>query len=459
MLCGMIRLTALLLLLATTALAERPPNGCYGHELAETPNIDALAAEGIRFERAYMPSPVCSTTRSALITGAMQTSLGLHHHRAGLKFDLPEEIVTVPELFRAAGYLTFNEKKEDYNFLRNRDRLFSPEFERPTWKSHMTGRDVSWVPQLRDKQPFFGQIQLKGGKFEGETGSKYPVKSRVSEEAVTVPPAYPDLPQVRNAIARHYEQVAETDGQVGAIMSALKANGLGANTVVFFFTDHGSPLPRAKQFLYEEGLKVPLIVHGLPEAEPGVRKDLVSGIDISVTSLALAGISAAPHMEGRDFFAADFEPRTYVVGARDRCGVAVDRIRSLRTDHYRYIVNYQPDRALYQFQYRQRYAIFAAMREAGTAGTLSPLQASYFDPDQRPLEELYDLRSDPNQTVNLATDPAQIKALARHRQILRNWISKSNDQGRVKESEELLRAVFQQYKGRCEAPELEAFRR
>lgn len=469
----MTRLAALLLVFCVSVvnlLAERPPNilwiyvddmsdwlGCYGYELAESPHIDALAASGIRFENAFMPSPVCSTTRSALITGAMQTSLGLHQHRAGIRYELPEEITTVPERFRAAGYLTFCEKKEDYNFLRERDRLFSPEFERPAWRSHMEGRDVSWMPQLHDKQPFFGQIQLRGGKTGGETGARYPAKSRVAEEDVTVPTAYPDIPEVRNAIARHYEQVAETDAQVGAIVAGLKANGLWENTIVFFFTDHGVPLPRAKQFLYEDGLKVPLIVTGL--GKNGVREDLVSGLDISVTSLALAGIAPDAHMEGRDLFAADYVPRTFVVGARDRCGVAVDRIRSIRTERFRYIKNYQLDRALYQFQYRQNYAIFKALREARGANALTPLQASYFDAAQRPLEELYDLGADPEQANNLAADPAFREVLHHHRQILQSWEAKTNDQGRFAESEEALRAVFKQYKGRCEAPEFGVFKR
>lgn len=180
--------------------------GCYGDNTAETPNIDALAEHGVRFNRAYMPCPVCSPTRSALITGTMQTTYGLHHHETLAKKPLPKEIITVPELFRKAGYLTFNEAKTHYNFTYNYNDLFSPEFVRPSKeivRSHLVGHDLSWLEQLKGKK-FFGQIQLSGGKYQGEAGSKYPAPSRIKESEVNVPAQYPDNSVMRNAIARHY---------------------------------------------------------------------------------------------------------------------------------------------------------------------------------------------------------------------------------------------------------------
>ena len=206
----------------------------------------------------------------------MQTSHGLHQHRTMIKEPLPEHLHTVPELFREAGYLTFNEAKDDYNFLRDREKMYSPEFQRPGFKSHLKGQDVSWLEQLQG-QKFFGQIQLSGGKFEGETGSKYPAPSRVAESHVNVPPQYPDDPVFRNAIARHYEQIAETDAQVGAIVEALHEFDLWENTAVFFFTDHGCPLPRSKQFLYEDGTKVPLIIHWERGADQLCERGTVRG--------------------------------------------------------------------------------------------------------------------------------------------------------------------------------------
>ncbi|MEM7143864.1 MAG: sulfatase [Verrucomicrobiota bacterium] len=427
--------------------------GCYGYDAVPTPHIDRLAKSGTRFERAYMPSPVCSTTRSALITGTMQTSHGLHHHRTTLKEPLPDGIQTIPERFREAGYLTFNESKEDYNFTYDRDHLFSPEFDRPGIKGHLAGRNLSWLEQLKGK-PFFGQIQLKGGKFEGETGSKYPAHSRVKEADVTVPPYYPDNPVIRNAIARHYEQIVETDQQVGAIMAALDEFGLSENTVVFFFTDHGCPLPRSKQFLYEDGTKVPLIVAGPGIPADAVRTDLVSGIDIPSTSLALANIPAPGYIEGHDLFAEKSPKRDHVISARDRCGIATDRIRAVRTDRFRYIRNYQTDRALYQPQYRDKFATFVLLHDLYEEGKLDALPASYHDPAQRPAEELYDLKNDPDQTVNLAGDPEYATQIEEHRKLLESWEQASDDKGRYPESEAKLKAVADQYGAeRCVAPE------
>ncbi|MEM1294012.1 MAG: sulfatase [Verrucomicrobiota bacterium] len=436
--------------------------GCYGYDEVDTPHIDALAASGVRFDRAYMPSPVCSTTRSALITGTMQTTHGLHRHRTMLKKPLPEGVFTVPSLFKEAGYLTFNESKEDYNFTYQRQDLFSPDFERPGIKGHLKGRDVSFLEQLKGKA-FFGQIQLAGGKFGGESGSKYPSESRVDEATVQVPGHYPDTPVIRNAIARHFEQVVETDKQVGAIVAGLKEYGLWDNTVVFFFTDHGAPLPRAKQFLYEDGTKVPLIVRFPPSVEdapePGsVRSDLVNGIDISATTLALGGLEIPDSYEGHNLFAEDHQPQEFVISARDRCGIAVDRIRAVRTERFRYIRNYLNDRAFYQAQYRDKHASVIELRRAYADGEMTPLQASYMDAKTRPEEELYDLENDPDQLYNLAQDPEYALVLKQHSKFLEDWIEETGDQGQEMDSPEELKAVFDYAKGRVESPEYDFLR-
>ena len=437
--------------------------GCYGYNAVKTPNIDALAEAGVRFDRAYVPSPVCSTTRSAIITGTMQTTHGLHRHRTMLKKPLPEGLYALPTLFKESGYLTFNESKEDYNFTYEREDLFSEQFERPgIGKSHLKGRDVSFLKQLQDK-PFFGQIQLAGGKFEGETGSKYPMPSRVDEASVRVPEHYPDTPVIRNAIARHFEQLVETDEQVGAIVAGLKEYDLWDDTVVFFFTDHGAPLPRAKQFLYEDGTKIPLIVRfppsieGAPEAGT-VREDLVNGIDITATTVALGGLEIPDSFEGHDLFAADYQPQEFVISARDRCGIAVDRIRAVGTERFRYIRNYLTDRAFYQAQYRDKHASIIELRRAYADGEMTPLQASYMSAETRPEEELYDLEKDPDQLNNLAKDPEYVSVLKQHRQILEEWIEKTGDQGQKMDSPEELKAVYNYAKGKVESPEYDFLR-
>ncbi|WP_145345716.1 sulfatase family protein [Rosistilla ulvae] len=434
--------------------------GCYGDPIAATPNINRLAEGGVLFQHAYMPAPVCSTTRSALITGTMQTTHGLHQHRTMIKKPLPDDLTTIPELFRQAGYLTFNEAKDDYNFVRDRETMYSPEFQRPSRKqvnSHMLGRDASWLKPLKGRR-FFGQIQLNGGKFGGETGAKFPTESRFDTDRVSVPPQYPDHPVFRDAIARHYEQIAETDAQVGAILEALKAYDLWDNTAVFFFTDHGSPLPRAKQFLYEDGLKVPLIVHwptgnDVITRRGNVRADLVSGIDITASTLGLAGIAVPEFMEGVDLFAEDYAPQQYVISARDRMGNAIDRIRTVRSQRFRYIRNYELDRALFQPQYRDKYATFMTLQKLLRLGKLSPIQASYFDAEHRPAEELYDLVNDPHQINNLAENPEFRAVLESHRRHLADWEEATDDKGRYPESRESLKRVFESSAGKCVSPE------
>lgn len=440
--------------------------GCYGDNTVPTPNIDMLAENGVLFNRAFMPAPVCSATRSALITGTMQTTFGLHHHRTMVKKPLPEGVTTIPELFRKAGYITFNEQKTDYNFSYNYDDLFSPDFERPSKsivKSHLVALDLSWLEQLKGKK-FFGQIQLSGGKYQGEAGSKYPAPSRIKESEVTVPPQYPDDPVIRNAIARHYEQIAFCDTQVGAIIQALKEYDLWDNTAVFFFTDHGCQLPRAKQYLYEEGTRVPFIVHW-PEGykklmrNGNVRNDLVSGIDISVSSIALAGLDVPEFMEGKDLFSKKYKGRKYVVTAKDRMGIAIDHVRSIRSEDFLYLKNYLTDRPLYQPGYRDGYATFIALRKLYKEEKLTPLQASYHEASQRPDEELYDVKKDPNQLNNLAGDPKYASVLMNHRKALKDWEEMTDDKGRYPSSLEELEKVFNGAPEKCVNPEYKVFRK
>ncbi|MEM7231329.1 MAG: sulfatase, partial [Planctomycetota bacterium] len=291
---------------------------CYGDQLIQTPNIDALAARGVRFDRAYMPAGVCSPTRSAVITGMYQTSIGAHNHYSsfevwrGIRSDEWDPnylgVRTIPEIFRLAGYYTFNEGKIHYNFVHKLDLLYDRHQGRMGFKGAKNGSD--WTGR-KPGQPFFGQIQLRGGKRGNSPRKTDPAK-------VPVPPYYPDHPSIRSSIAHHYDTILELDRILGEIIGALERDGLFENTIVVFFSDHGMELPRHKQFLYESGIRVPMIIAGPGIPKGQVRKDLVSGIDLGPSSLAFAGITLPPHMEGKDIFAKGYE-RDFVVAARDRC--------------------------------------------------------------------------------------------------------------------------------------------
>lgn len=414
---------------------------CYGETTIETPNLDRLANGGIRFDSAFVTSPVCSTSRSALITGMAPTTIGAHHHRSGrgsLRLQLPDPIVPLPEQMRQAGYRTFNTSwpmipataasagsvgKTDYNFDDPR--------------AHYDG--VDWHSGDPSK-PFFLQIQLHGGKLR--EGANWAQRSRqqlgsvTDPQSVQLPPYYPDDPVIRQDWAAYLDTVRETDRQVGEILHQLESENLLPSTVIFLLTDHGISHARGKQFCYDEGIRIALLAQGpgLPAGQ--VRDDLIAHIDLTATTLALAHVTPPDWMQGRDLFADDFQPRPFVVSARDRCDETVDRIRSVRTDRWKYIRNAYPERPhLAPSAYKDAKPIVARIRELGALGQLDPIAARLLAPN-RPREELYDLQADPWEINNLAENPAYSQHLLELRQHLDRWIEETGDQGAVAESPE-----------------------
>ena len=358
-----------------------PLMSCYGYDINPTPNLDSLATGGVRFANTYMPAPVCSACRSALITGMMQTTLGLHNHHSSRSEEtaikLPGYIKPIPELFRDAGYFTFNHGKDDYNFWYKREDLYSGEY--ATHRLYgKSGKPVDWKSAAHG-QPFFGQIQLRGGKHIYNKNFKQMVKKPVDRMAIDLPPYYPDNPTIRDEWTNHLDSIQVTDSEVGRIVERLRMDGLLENTVIFFFTDHGMRLWRHKQFCYDGGLHVPFIINwpGNPERLGGtgtVREDLVNGLDIAATSLGLAGISVPDYMESHDLFAPDFKAREWIVSARDRCDYTIDRIRSIRTKRYHYIRNFLTDRPYMQPNYRDEWPITKMMRMLHEEKKLNPTQ-------------------------------------------------------------------------------------
>lgn len=430
-----------------------PWMSCYGGTVIETPNIDALAGRGVRFDRAYVPAGVCSPTRSAVITGMYQTSIGAHEHYSSFEtwrnIHMDEwdpnyiGVRTIPEIFRLAGYYTFNEGKYHYNFVYDKDTLYDHHVGRNGFKGAKDGTEWSG---RRPGQPFFGQIQLVGGKCGN-------APKKVDPADVSVPPYYPDHPVYREEIAHHYDTILEMDRVLGEIIGALKRDGLYENTIVFFFSDHGMRLPRHKQFLYEGGIRVPLAIAGpgLPAGE--VRGDLVSAIDLGPTSLTMAGINVPPHMEGRDMFAPGFH-RDYVVAARDRCDYTIDRIRAVVTQRYKYLRNFMTDRPYLQPQYRDGRESMKVLRQLYQEGKLNEVQAR-FASEERPAEELYDLENDPHETKNLVHSPEirHQQALGEMRTRLHQWIVETDDQGRFPETPEALKAVIKRWGDKAVNPE------
>jgi len=441
-----------------TAEDMNPWMRCYGTRIIKTPTFDKLSKEGVRFDRAYVPAPVCSACRSAIITGTMQTTLGIHNHRSSRKnakvekhmdlgmIHLPKGVKTVPELFRDAGYRTFNQGKTDYNFVYDLKTLY----------------DSRGWEDAEDK-PWFGQIQLKGGK-NGAAVFGRNKKNPVDPGKVEVPPYYPDHPVYRNLIADHYYDVMGTDHSVRQILDRLKKDGLSKSTIVFFYSDHGMPAGlRHKQFCYEGGIRVPLIVSApghtkLIRTGGKVRGDLVNLIDVAVTSLALAGIKIPDHMEGRDLFAKNHKPREFVVSARDRCDYTIERIRAVTTKRYKYLKNFLTDRPYLQPQYRDGREFTKVWKELYKEGKLNAVQSAFVGPE-RPSEEFYDLDKDPHEIRNLAKDSKYATEFARHRKILIDWMKETDDKGQYGESTEGLLQVMYRWGKKCVNPEYDAVRK
>ena len=430
---------------------DMSPNfSCYGEKTIRTPHVDQLATEGTRFSRAFVTAPVCSACRSALITGCYQTTIGAHHHRSGrgkLKIHLPGEVVPVPVLFQKAGYYTciggFGASggklgKTDYNFQWSADMYNGND-----WSGRQPG------------QPFFMQVQLHGGKYRGQGPSQtwrvrtyQKLGSNTNPADVVLPPYYPRDPVILQDWADYLDTCRLTDNEVGDLVARLQKEQLLDNTVIFFMTDHGISHARGKQFLYDEGIHVPLVMRGPGIPKGAVREDLVSHIDLAATSLALAGIECPEGMQSRHLLAKDYQPRDAVFSARDRCDETVEHIRSVRTDRYKYVRNFLPARPhLQPNNYKDGKSIVKTLRELHAAGKLDALQEKLLFSPTRAPEELYDLQADPYETKNLAADPAHAATLAELRGRLDAWIRETGDKGNVPETAAMYDSDMQAYVG------------
>ena len=415
--------------------------GCYGEKTIATPNVDALASRGTRFSKAFVTAPICSISRSALITGNYQTAYGLQNHRSsvpGHPIYLPHDTPLVPELFKQAGYhvnnLTWEHflkdeadlrknpevpiAKTDYNFEWNQDKSYD--------KKHWAVR--------KPNQPFFVQIQLNGGKFRGQAPQEaWPARvlkdlgSTTSIQAVKLPAYLPEHPVIREDWAQYLDCVRYTDYQLGTIIDRLKQARELDDTVIFFMTDHGISHVRNKQFLYDGGTHVPLVIAGPGVAAGKLREDLVEHIDLGATSLAMAGIAKPGRMNSQDILGASYKPREAVFAARDRADETVDWIRSVRTQKYKYIRNGFPSRPYLQpNNYKDSKAIVQAMRQWHQEGKLDAAQALILA-QTREIEELYDLEKDPDELHNLASDASYGTQLVELRGRLIEWQKRSGD--------------------------------
>lgn len=399
----------------------------YAEDGVEMPNVERLASGGLVFENAFASSPVCSTSRSAIITGAHTPRIGAMYHRRTEYAPMPEGLRMFPWYLRQAGYYTSNNAKTDYN-LRDRD-MWDESSPRATWRNRRAG------------QPFF-HVQNFPATHEGTLHftSQEMAADDVDGRDVRLAPYHPDTSIFRYTKARYFARHRLLDQQIGALLAQLEADGLAEDTIVFYYGDHGGVMPRSKGYLYESGLHVPLVVHAPPKwrhllpASPGSRlQGFVGLIDLGPTVLALAGLETPSGMDGRAFLgvgvsAQELARRDEHYSSADRFDEKYDPVRALRKGRFKYLRNYQPFNpdALHNY-YRYRQPAYAEWRELYRAGKLDEVQRAFFEP--RPPELLFDLENDPHEVRNLAGDSAYAEVLADLRRRLTAWVKGMPDLG------------------------------
>lgn len=427
---------------ASSAIAAELPNilwitsedngphlGCYGDSYAVTPNLDALAAHGMRYTNASSNAPVCAPARTTIISGLYPPSTGAEHMRSLVR--LPVRFPMFPQLLREAGVYCTNNSKEDYNLVKP-GKVWDQSDKKAHWKNR------------KDGQPFFAVFNYT---ISHESYIRKAIKSKnqIHDPAqVRVPAYHPDTPEVRQDWAQYYDRVTMMDTQVGKNLKELAEAGLDDDTIVFYYGDHGSGMPRNKRWLYNGGLNVPLIVY-FPEKwkrlaprdyQPGGTSDrLVSFIDLAPTVLSLMDIEPPKWMQGNAFAGKrqTKEPE-FSYGFRGRMDERIDLLRCVRDKRYLYIRNYMPHRPYGQYlEYMFRTKTTEVWSRLAQQGKLNTAQARFWQ--AKPAEELYDLEADPDQVNNLANSPDHRAALQRLRQAQQNWEREIKDVGLLSEWE------------------------
>lgn len=424
-----------------TAEDMSPTLGCYGDAYAITPHIDRLAAQSVKYSHAFATAPVCSPSRATLINGLMASTQGSHQMRS--TYPLPGEMIGFPKLFRDMGYFTSNNVKTDYN-SGNAETII-----KASWNEN--GNNAHWRNRTDPDQPFFSIFNLMTShqsrsmvwpekQFVDQVQSKLTSDEIHDPNKAPIPPYYPDTPVVRKTVARYYDCVTAMDKEVGAILQQLNEDGLEKNTIIFFYSDHGSGMPRHKRVPLDSGMHVPLLVKFpaqyqslMPPSEKGVSDRLVTFEDFGPTALSLAGIKPPEYMQGIPFLGQfNGKNRTFAFGHRDRIDEVIDMSRSVRNHRYLYVRNYMP-----HLTWNQQTAwpdqgeinhVFYQLGQDTTGLLQSPAQFHYTGPTKA-REELYDCVTDPQNLFNLADSPQHYPILREMREAHLDYMEQSRDLG------------------------------
>lgn len=406
-----------------------PHLGCYGDEYADTPHLDQLASRSLRYKKCWSNAPVCAPARTTLISGMYATSLGGEHMRSGVQ--VPKDFQFYPNVLREAGYYCTNNSKTDYNFA---DSAAIDSWHECNGKAHFRNRD-------RKEQPFFAVFNFTIS-HESKIRNEHTLVHDPDQAPV---PAYqPNVPTVRRDWAQYYDRLTEMDAMCGKVLEQLEEDGLTDSTIVFYYGDHGSGMPRSKRWPYNSGLHVPFLLH-VPEkykhlapeeyASGGVSDRLVGFVDMGPTAISLAGADLPSTMQGVPFAGQlDGEPKQYLFGYRGRMDERVDMVRSCTDGRYVYIRHFHPERIYFAYlDYMFQTPTTQIWKKMYDAGELNEIQSKVWQ--VKPLEELFDLQTDPDEINNLVSDAAHAEQLDSMRKATRQWMKSTTDLGVIPEAE------------------------
>jgi uncharacterized sulfatase len=404
-----------------------PHLGCYGDDYSDSPNLDRLAAKGMLYQYAWSNAPVCAPARSTIISGLYPPSIGSQHMRSSTH--LPDGMLMYPCYLREAGYYCTNNSKQDYNLQRT-GKVWDESSRKAHWKNRADG------------QPFFAIFNITT-THESQIRRR-PHKAVHDPAKVRVPAYHPDTPEVRQDWAQYYDKIAEMDAQAGRRLDELEEAGLADDTIVIFYSDHGSGMPRSKRWPYNSGLHVAMMVyvpekfrHLAPkEYKPGGKSDRpVAFIDLPPTLLSTVGLEPPKHMQGHAFMGKyETEPQPYIYGFRGRMDERYDMVRSVRDQRYIYIRNYMPHKIYGQHvSYMFQTPTTQVWKRLYDEEKLNAAQSHFWE--TKPPEELYDLENDPDEVNNLADSPNHREILERMRKAQRDWAVRIRDVGFLPEAE------------------------
>ncbi|WDQ15452.1 sulfatase family protein [Rhodopirellula sp. P2] len=406
-----------------------PQLGCYGDDYADTPNLDKLATHSLRYTKCWSNAPVCAPARTTLISGMYATSLGGEHMRSGVR--MPLDFEYYPTALRKAGYYCTNNSKTDYNFA---GQAAVKSWNESSGKAHFRNRE-------KKDQPFFAVFNFT---ISHESKIRNEHKLVHDPDQAPVPAYQPNVPKVRRDWAQYYDRLTEMDAQCGKILRHLEEDGLSDSTIVFYYGDHGSGMPRSKRWPYNSGLHVPFLLH-VPEKYKqlapadyqagGITDRLVSFVDMGPTAISLAGAKLPTTMQGVPFAGPlNGESKEYLFGYRGRMDERVDMVRSCTDGRYVYIRHFHPERIYFAYiDYMFQTPTTLVWKKMFDDGELNEIQSKVWQ--VKPLEELFDLEADPDEINNLVSDPAHAQQLDTMRGAVRQWMKTTTDLGVIPEAE------------------------